>query len=169
MVKPVLKSFGLKMRFRDNRYLTRSTTILMSHFLKGWELILLIYVIDGNVLIVIGGDDSYEDSAEEKNSFLSRWARRKMSSQFSEEYLDGRKSFIFSWDEGHRPIHEEALLHYFEPHKRAKKFVLVEKEEETVSEECPKQVLCIYTQCSKQVPSDIVRDGPGKDIFLLGK
>ena len=42
MVKPVLKSFGLKMRSRNNRYLTRCTTILMSRFLKGWELILLI-------------------------------------------------------------------------------------------------------------------------------
>ncbi|CAH3179138.1 unnamed protein product, partial [Porites evermanni] len=95
---------------------------------------------DGKVLIVIGGDDSYKDSSEEKNSFLSRWARRKISSQFSEEYLDGRKSFIFSWNKKHRPIHEEALLHYFDPDKKEKKFVLVEKkEEETVSED-PKQV-----------------------------
>ncbi|CAH3163888.1 unnamed protein product [Porites lobata] len=82
------------------------------------------------VLVVIGGDDSYKDSAEEQSSFLSRWARRKISSQFSEEYLDGRKSFIFSWDKQHRSIHEEALLHYFNPDKKDEKFVPEKKGDE---------------------------------------
>ena len=45
-----------------------------------------------------------------------------MSSQFKEEFLDGRKGFVFSWDEKHRPIHEEALLHYFDPSRKGQKF-----------------------------------------------
>ena len=36
----------------------------------------------------------------------------KIWSQFSPEYLDGRKSFIFSWDKQHRIIHEDALVHF---------------------------------------------------------
>ena len=95
------------------------------------------------MLVVIGGDDNYKDSAEEQGSFLSRWARRKVSSQFSEEYLDGRQSFIFSWEHGHRPIHEEALLHYFDPDKREKKFVAKKKTELANTQVLPKQVcLC---------------------------
>ena len=78
----------------------------------------------------MGGDDSYKDSAEEQGCFLSRWGRRKISSQFSEEYLDGRKSFIFSWDKEHRSIHEDALLHYFNPDKKDEKFVPKKKGDE---------------------------------------
>ena len=74
------------------------------------------------MLIVIGGDDHYTDKGEEDRSVISRWARRKVASQFNEEYLDGRKSFIFSWNKQHREIHEEALLHYFDPSKKGKKF-----------------------------------------------
>lgn len=75
-----------------------------------------------NVIIVIGGDDEYKDEREEDEAVLSRWARRKVSSQFQEEYLDGRKSFIFSWDKKHRNIHVEALLHFFDSNKKGKKF-----------------------------------------------
>jgi len=75
------------------------------------------------VIIVIGGDDNYKGPAEERSSLLSRWAHRKVSSQFDEQFRDGRKSFIFSWDKEHRPIHEEALLHYFDAEKKGKKFV----------------------------------------------
>ena len=53
---------------------------------------------------------------------ISRWAKRKVSSQFKDEFLDGRKSFIFSWNKTYRKIHEEALLHYFDPSKSGKKF-----------------------------------------------
>ena len=54
---------------------------------------------------------------------ISRWAWRKIAhSQFKEEFIDGRKSFIFSWNEKHRPIHEEALLHYFDTSKKGQKF-----------------------------------------------
>ena len=103
------------------------------------------HVTGGKVLVVIGGDDSYKDSAEEQGSFLSRWARRKISSQFSEEYLDGRKSFIFSWDREHRLIHEEALLHYFSPDKKDQKFVPEKKGVEVrVPQVVPKQVCCVY-------------------------
>ena len=108
-------------------------------------------VIGGKVLVVIGGDDSYKDSAEEQGSFLSRWARRKVSSQFSGEFLDGRKSFIFSWDKEHRPIHEEALLHYFDPGKKNKKFVPEEKVAVTVSREDPKQV-CLFLYMYNRSP-----------------
>ena len=78
---------------------------------------------DDKVLIVIGGDSYYKDEDEEDQSVISRWAKRKVASQFNEEYLDGRKSFIFSWDTKHRPIHEEALRHYLDPSKNGVKFV----------------------------------------------
>ena len=45
-----------------------------------------------------------------------------MSSQLKEEFLDGRKSFVFFGGKKHRPIHEEALLHYFDPNKKGQKF-----------------------------------------------
>ena len=38
------------------------------------------------------------------------------------EEIDGRKSFVFSWNKKHRVIHEEALLHYFDPSKKGQKF-----------------------------------------------
>ena len=74
------------------------------------------------VLIVIGGDDQYRGEDEEERTVISRWARRKVASQFNEEYLDGSKSFIFSWNKQHREIHEDALLHYFDPSKKGQKF-----------------------------------------------
>ena len=64
------------------------------------------------MLIVIGGDENYK--GEEDLQVLSRWARMKILSQFSAEYLDGRKSFIFSWEKQHRYIHTEALLHFLD-------------------------------------------------------
>ena len=52
---------------------------------------------------------------------------------------------MFSWDDGHRPIHEEALLHYFDPDKKDKKFVPEKKTEVTVTQVIPRQVcLCMY-------------------------
>ena len=77
---------------------------------------------DDNVIIVIGGDDNYEDEDEGNKVVLSRWAWKKISSQFDGEYLDGRKSFVFSWDEKHREIHEQALLHYFDQNNKRQKF-----------------------------------------------
>ena len=79
-------------------------------------------VTGDKVLIVIGGDDSYKDKNEEDSAFISRWAKRKISSQFSEELMDGRKSFIFSWNQEHRAIHEEALVHFLDELKRGDKF-----------------------------------------------
>jgi len=75
------------------------------------------------VLLVIGGDTHYKDKDDEKKHFLSDWARKAISHQFRAELLDGRSSFIFSWNNQHRPIHEEALLHYFDPNKKGQKFV----------------------------------------------
>ena len=77
---------------------------------------------DENVLTVIGGDDQYSNRNEEERCVIPRWARRKIFSQFQEEFMDGRKSFIFSWNKKHRVIHEEALLHYFDPCKKGQKF-----------------------------------------------
>ena len=73
-------------------------------------------------MIVIGGDNQYMGEEEEERTVLSRWARRKVASQFNEECLDGRRSFIFSWNQKHRKIHEEALLHYFDSSKQGQKF-----------------------------------------------
>ncbi len=80
------------------------------------------FFVGGNVIIVIGGDDNYKNEDEEDQVVISRWAKSKISSQFGEEFLDGRKSFIFSWNKKHRAIHEEALLHYFDPSKKGQKF-----------------------------------------------
>jgi len=71
-------------------------------------------------MIVTGGDGNFKNEDEEDSEFISRWAKRKVSSQFREEYLDGRKSFIFSWNMKHREIHEEAVVHFFE--KKGKRF-----------------------------------------------
>ena len=75
-----------------------------------------------NVIIIIGGDDNYKDEAEEDREFISRWAKRNVSLQFSEDYMDGRKSFIFSWNQKYREIHEEALRHFFDLRKKGQKF-----------------------------------------------
>ncbi|KAL9963896.1 hypothetical protein ACROYT_G027451 [Oculina patagonica] len=91
----------------------------------------LLEATDGNVLIVIGGDDNYKSKDEEESSVISRWARRKISSQFQREFLDGRKSFVFSWNKKHRAIHEEALLHYLDPNKKGQKFEYQPKERPT--------------------------------------
>ena len=79
-------------------------------------------LVGGNVIIVIGGDDNYKNEEEEEQSFISPWARRIVFVQFNEEYLDGRKSFVFSWGEKHRQIHVEALMHFFDPDKNGEKF-----------------------------------------------
>ena len=81
-----------------------------------------LFFLDDNVLIVIGGDSYYRDENEEVRFVISRWARKKVASQFSEEYLDGRQSFIFSWHKKHRMIHEEAMRHFLDPGKRGSKF-----------------------------------------------
>ena len=86
-------------------------------------LMLLHLVLDGNVLFVIGGDEHYKDEDEKEKHFLSDWARKTISYQFRAEVVDGRKSFIFSWNKKHRPVHEEALLHYFDSSKKGQKFV----------------------------------------------
>ena len=79
-------------------------------------------MVGGKVVIVIGGDDNYTENEEER-SVISIWARRALSRQISEEYLDGRKSFIFSWDKKHRPIHVEALKHFFDTGRNGKRFM----------------------------------------------
>ena len=76
-----------------------------------------------NVIIVIGGDDNYTNEDEEDQLVISRWAKRKIASQFNDEFLDGRKGFIFSWNKKHRPIHEEALTHFFDSRKKGQKFI----------------------------------------------
>ena len=78
--------------------------------------------VGGKVIIVIGDDEHYQSEDEEDRVVISRWAKRKIHSQFNVEFLDGRKSFIFSWNKKHREIHEEALLHYFDPSKKEQKF-----------------------------------------------
>lgn len=73
-------------------------------------------------MIVISGDKNYKSKSEEDQLFLSKWARDTISRQFRTHLVDGRKSFIFSWNQKHRPIHEEALLHYFDPEKKGQRF-----------------------------------------------
>ena len=93
-----------------------STTVL------DFDLICVFKLTENKVVVVIGGDDNYRNAAEEEKAVLSRWAKRQISSQFKEEFMDGRMSFIFSWDKEHRPIHEEAMLHFLDPGKKGEKF-----------------------------------------------
>ena len=58
--------------------------------------------------------------------------------------MDGRNSCIFSWDKEHRPIHEEAMLHFFNPDKKGEKFVPKPKVAATVASEDPKKV-CVLS------------------------
>ena len=51
-------------------------------------------------MIIIGGDNEYRDEDEEEQVVISRWARRKVASQFD---------LSFSWNKVHREIHEKAL------------------------------------------------------------
>ena len=71
---------------------------------------------------MIGGDDNYKEN-EQDESFLSQWAWTKICPQFTEDDMNGVKSFIFSWDEHHNPIHEEALQFYLDPTNSGQKFV----------------------------------------------
>ena len=101
-------------------------------------------VSDNKVLIVIGGDSNYRNEDEKARSVISRWAKRKVASQFDEEYLDGRKSFIFSWDEKHRPIHEQAMRHFLDPSKRGFTF------EYTPPTPLPKPIAPVVPQPSRK-------------------
>ena len=46
----------------------------------------------GDVIIVIGGDNKYKGEDEEEREVISRWAKRKVISQFGEEYLGGKRA-----------------------------------------------------------------------------
>jgi len=83
---------------------------------------MIFFSVEGKVIVIIRGDENYENEDEEDRLVISRWARGKISSQFREEVLDGSKSFIFSWNKKHRAIHEEALLHFFDASKKGQKF-----------------------------------------------
>jgi len=107
----------------------------------------ILVILEGKVLIVIGGDDQYRDGDEEERTVISRWARRKVASQFNEECLDGRESFIFSWNKQHREIHEEALLHYFDPSKKGQRFEYQPKSKRETPKVPSKEVLeccCLF-------------------------
>lgn len=71
---------------------------------------------------------------------MSRWVKMNLSSQFSEEDLDGRKSFIFSWDSKHRPIHEAAMRHFLDPNMNGVKFIYIPP---------PKPSLSLQTEVSQ--------------------
>ena len=94
-----------------------------------------VFFADNRVLIVIGGDDNYKNEDEEGREFISRWARRKISSQFGEEFLDGRKGFVFSWDKKHREIHKKALVHFLS--KKGQKFENHPPQQQVVTKPTP--------------------------------
>ena len=67
--------------------------------------------------------------------------------------MDGRKSFVFSWNKKHREIHEEALLHYFDPSKKGQKFEYQPLQEP--SSQTPQSARC--TELEKAVEEDPVQ------------
>lgn len=84
-------------------------------------------LIDLSIVFVFARGQCYNSYRWRWRIQRQTWRRRscsvpQVSSQFQEEYLDGRKSFIFSWDKKHRNIHVEALLHFFDSNKKGKKF-----------------------------------------------
>ena len=131
-------------------------------------------VTGGKVLIVIGGDDSYKDENEEDTVFISRWAKRKISSQFSEELIDGRESFIFSWNQKHRAIHVEALVHFLNERKRGEKFEYQPKgkssqvSETAVSPKAKKSTWGKDPQERKLTQGQNRRDAPRLGSFAVG-
>eukprot|EP00058_Branchiostoma_floridae_P026005 XP_002611495.1 hypothetical protein BRAFLDRAFT_63870 [Branchiostoma floridae] len=72
-------------------------------------------VSNGHVLVVIGGD---EKSSEADRKVVSNWVRYKVASQFEDEYLDGRRGFVFSWGKSYYPVHEEAFQQYLRAIRR---------------------------------------------------
>ncbi|KAI8510464.1 hypothetical protein Bbelb_113800 [Branchiostoma belcheri] len=64
---------------------------------------------NGKVLVVIGAD---EKSSAADGKVVSNWVRYKVASQFEDEYLDGRRGFVFSWGKSYYPVHEEAFQQY---------------------------------------------------------
>lgn len=107
---------------------------------------------DENVLIVIAGDNKYKDKEEEEQHFLSRWARESATCrQFRSELKDGRRSFIFSWNKKHGPVHEDALLHFFDPSKKGRKFKYQPKPEPVASSEEPGMTLPSAIDIQKEV------------------
>ncbi|XP_019622051.1 PREDICTED: uncharacterized protein LOC109468239 isoform X1 [Branchiostoma belcheri] len=73
----------------------------------------LLEAAQGRVVVVIGGDDRYK-AGEQHTSVLSTWAYHKIAAQFDDTYLDGRRGFVFSWDQRHNPVHEGALGSYLQ-------------------------------------------------------
>ena len=111
----------------DTNTLANKKTLEIAYYV--WKYVMLrlftsesVLLSGGDVIIVIGGDDKYKGEDEEEREVISRWAKRKVVSQFGKEYLDGRKSFIFSWNKQHRAVHEQALLHHFDLNKKGLKF-----------------------------------------------
>ncbi|XP_066286370.1 uncharacterized protein [Branchiostoma lanceolatum] len=64
---------------------------------------------NGRVLVVIGGD---EKSSAADTKVVSNWVRYKVAPQFEDEYLNGRRGFVFSWGKSFHPVHEEAFQKY---------------------------------------------------------
>lgn len=124
-----------------------------------------------NVIIVIGGDDNYKNEFENEveQSVLSPWARRIVSVQFSKEYLDGRKSFVFSWDKKHRPIHEEALMHFFDPDKKGERFICQLPKKADPASMNPRQKTpaeTIPTEEEEKCPSDVKKTTEQEGTFI---
>ena len=125
--------------------------------------------VGGNVIIVIGGDNNYKNEEEEERLVISPWARRIVCVQFNEEYLDGRKSFVFSWGEKHREIHVEALMHFFDADKNGEKFKyqLPIKPDPTLKPRRKTRVESILTEAEEnKCPSDIGKITQGTDASI---
>jgi len=119
-------------------------------------------LVGGNVIIVIGGDVNYKSEEQEEQLVISPWARRIVCVQFSEEYIDGRKSFIFSWGEKHRPIHEEALKHFFDPGRNGERFIYqlpTQAADPTLQPGRVKPVGSITSRCSGNEPAILPSGG----------
>ena len=73
--------------------------------------------------------------------------------------MDGRESFVFSWNKKHRAIHEEALLHFFDPNKKGKKFEYQTRQEP--SSHTPESVSCT------ELEKESVDEGPAQQRTSL--
>ncbi|XP_006824037.1 uncharacterized protein LOC102804686 [Saccoglossus kowalevskii] len=68
----------------------------------------LLDVTGQKVIVVIGHDNNSTD----QKRLISKWAYRKIASQFDTEYLEGPTSYVFSWQDAPHEYHVMAVLDY---------------------------------------------------------
>ena len=64
------------------------------------------FFTENKVLVVIAHDDNYDDNSD---TFISRWATRKIASQFQQDLLTGPNGYVFSLGDHPKRYHRKTL------------------------------------------------------------